>query len=377
LTSDCDWWTFIEDRVKWKKGNYKVIIGGAGLLNVRPFLPFADYFVLGRGEDIIIPLVEGNYDGENVIDAKNFKIDNQYYIKQAEVPYPYEITLEDGSKYKEDVIGCNHRCLFCGYTYHRKQLSPGPFHYKFQQGGLWKDKSEVERALLDYADGSCNIDFRHLRITAIDGFSERLRVMVGKKITNEIVSRFLKDMIESNAEPHKIKFFNICGYPTETEEDWFDLIKLFEQTEQYSNEYKKQWWIFLHMTPFRPMPGTPLACAPMSYRDYRGEFGRVLGKTDKKSILYQGKNMWACDSMYTESLPTVALSAIAHCGTENDTENIIRLCKTPKFWRGNSQIKKITLEKYFDVKTLFGSFTSSTLPTRYLRTYAHIEKYWK
>jgi len=38
ITSDCDWWAYISERLLWPKGNYKVIIGGAGVLNVRPFL---------------------------------------------------------------------------------------------------------------------------------------------------------------------------------------------------------------------------------------------------------------------------------------------------------------------------------------------------
>ena len=53
ITSDCDFWAFIAERVKWQKGNYKVVLGGAGVLNVRPFLTVADYFVLGRAENVI------------------------------------------------------------------------------------------------------------------------------------------------------------------------------------------------------------------------------------------------------------------------------------------------------------------------------------
>ena len=30
-TSDCDWWEFLAERVHWKKGNYKVVVGGAVL----------------------------------------------------------------------------------------------------------------------------------------------------------------------------------------------------------------------------------------------------------------------------------------------------------------------------------------------------------
>lgn len=29
LTSDCDWWSYIAERQRWRKGDYKVLIGGA------------------------------------------------------------------------------------------------------------------------------------------------------------------------------------------------------------------------------------------------------------------------------------------------------------------------------------------------------------
>jgi hypothetical protein len=45
LTSDCDWWPYIAERVRWKPGKYKVIIGGAGLLNIRPFMNWFDVAV--------------------------------------------------------------------------------------------------------------------------------------------------------------------------------------------------------------------------------------------------------------------------------------------------------------------------------------------
>lgn len=38
VTSDCDWWEFIAERVTWQKGDYKVCVGGQGVLNPRPFL---------------------------------------------------------------------------------------------------------------------------------------------------------------------------------------------------------------------------------------------------------------------------------------------------------------------------------------------------
>ncbi len=44
ITSACDWWSFIAERMTWRQGDYTVIIGGAGVLNVRLFLQYADIF---------------------------------------------------------------------------------------------------------------------------------------------------------------------------------------------------------------------------------------------------------------------------------------------------------------------------------------------
>ena len=79
MTSDCDWWEFIAERIKWAKGNYKVVVGGAGVLNVRPFLPYVDYFVLGRAENVIDKLIialdkYGEYESENIINSKTFDV---------------------------------------------------------------------------------------------------------------------------------------------------------------------------------------------------------------------------------------------------------------------------------------------------------------
>ena len=81
--------------------------------------------------------------------------------------------------------------------------------------------------------------------------------------------------------------------------------------------------------------------------------------------------------MGTDSLATVELSAIAHRGSAKDTENIMRLCKAPKFWNAPCRTREATLEKYFDMDYLFGSFTAETLPSKYLRTYCAIERMWE
>jgi radical SAM superfamily enzyme YgiQ (UPF0313 family) len=374
ITSDCDWWPFIAERVKWRKGNYKVIAGGAGLLNVRPFLPFVDYFVLGRAEGIIDKLIKSidigaSFDHPSVIISKQFSPSEHYTINQVTKSYPHQIILENGKTYTEGMIGCNHRCLFCGYTWHRKSTGQ-----EFKYGDMWAKNEDVEIAILNYAKGQ-RINLNKLRTTAIDGLSERLRSMVNKPITRDVLRGFVKDLATCG-KPHQVKIYNIIGYPTETEDDWWEFVEDIKTVDSGLAKSDKQTSLLLHSTPFRPMPATPAACWPMSYRNYRGEIARVLGRGYKGNIFYQGNALWAVESMATESLPTVIQSAIIWRGTEKDTENITRIACSTKYNSASALVKQATLEKYFDVKTLFGAFTAETLPTKYLRTYAKIEKAW-
>lgn len=374
ITSDCDWWPFIAERVKWQKGNYKVIVGGAGVLNVRPFLEFVDYFVLGRAENVIDKLVkaieaDGEFERESVVYSKKFDINKKYKINQVQHIYAHDIVLENGDKYHEDIIGCNHKCFFCGYTWQRKAVLDSVFEYS----GLWNGGVDRERAILDINNGIA-LDWNKLRTTAIDGLSERLRFMVNKKISNDILIDFLQRLAKCE-KPHQVKFYNIVGYPTETWEDWQEFKNVIKIADKDFAKQEKQTCILLHNTPFRAMPATPLACAPMSYKNYRGKIAEILGHGNYRgNIFYQGNAMWAVESMATESLPTVIQSAIVWRGTEADSDNIAKLALSKKFASANTAVKQATLEKYFDVKKLFGAFTLNELPTRYLQTYADYQK---
>ncbi len=379
LTADCDWWPYIEERLRWRCGEYKVIVGGAGVLHITPFLPFADYFSLGRGEWSIVNLVKA-LDGkeheadDSIIVSKEFSTSNVYHIRQTEKLYDSAVPISDTKRFSESAIGCNHKCLFCGYTWHRKPILPDGY---FKYGSGLFDVSDRERAILDWENHPEGTNWSKLRSTAIDGMSERLRFMVNKRITRELLESFIVTMIESNAKPHQIKFFNIVGFPTETENDWYEFLDTLRKADKIAKPCEKQWSIVLNATPFRPMPATPLACAPMSKKEYRGEVAKTLGPHLKGNLIFQGNSLWCVEGLGTDSLPTVELSAIVHRGSERDTENIIRLCKTKAFWGAKSGVRAATLEKYFDMDYLFGEFTPETLPSRYLRTYCAVEKMWE
>lgn len=379
LTSDCDWWSYIAERRRWRKGDYKVLIGGAGVLHIAPFLPWFYAVMFGRGEGLIVPLVRAveageRYEHESICYADTFSPEKIYRIAQAERPYCHQIKLSETRNFAEGAIGCNHKCLFCGYTWHRKFVSPYE-HYRMEDS-LFGGIADKELAMLDLHKDPESVDWAHLRTTAIDGFSERLRVGVGKPITREIMREFLGAMLRYPGKAHQLKFYNICGYPSETEEDWLEFLEELSLADGTAPRRDRQWSIVLHSTPFRPMPATPMACAPMSKRNYRGKISRILGPQLKGGLLYQGQSLWSVESMGTESLSTVMLSALAHRGSVDDCENIAKLCATRKFWTASSAVKEATLSRYFDMDALFGPFTPNTLPSRYLRTYAKVERLW-
>lgn len=378
VISDCDWWEFIRERVGWQNGDYKVVVGGAGCLNPRPFLQYVDYFVLGRAEGIQPKIAQAILDGEecadeHIISSKSFSMEKDYYINQVDQTYPFPIIMDSGKEYREDAIGCNHRCLYCGYTWHRRQAGSGEFTY----GGLWRGNGneDWERAMLDMQNG-VETNLNKLRTTAIDGMSERLRFKVNKKITREMLREFILRIAKCE-KPHQVKFFNIVGYPTETLEDWQEFLEDIILVDEKLPKTEKQTSILLHSTPFRPMPATPMACEPMSYINYRGLIAKELGKGKYRGkIFYQGNSIWAVESMGTESLSTVIQSAIIWRGTEKDSENIVKVACSRKFASASTAAKQATLEKYFDVDRLFGTYTPETLPTRNIKTYCNVEKMW-
>lgn len=382
LTADCDWWEFLKERVTWKKGDYKVIVGGAGVMHVTPFVPFVDYFSLGRGEKSVVNLVKKldgkeGFEDDSIIDAKTFSPDNIYHIRQAEQVYPHEIPLTATKGYKENAIGCNHKCLFCGYTWQRKFLSDKDF-YRFSTGLF--DMEDKERAMLDLFKDKSSIDWKHLRSTAMEGLSERLRFMVNKRITRYMLETFLYEMIHTEEiNPHKMKFFNIVGYPTETEEDAFEFLDVLREMDAEPGRklHDKAWGIVLSSMHFNPTPCSPLACAPVSYKNHRHNLHNLLAPKLPGGYIYSGDNLWCVEGMGTETLATVIMRIIAMRGKAEDAENIERLCRTKKFWSASKPVQQMTLEKYFDIGYLFGEFTAETLPTRYLRTYCSVERFYE
>lgn len=385
ITSGCDWYPFVRERLRWPKSpRPTVIAGGAGLLNVRPFLRWADIFCFGRAEDYVVPLVKAALAGEkhehpSVCYAAEFDPERTWLIEPGKQLYPHPVPLANGKTWREAASGCQRKCLFCAYTWHRKHL--GGLQNQAGAGDvLWVGSSEKTIFELDLGKPE-TWGLPKLRIVGLDGFSQRLRRMVNKPITREMVRGFLRGLAASGVAPNRVKLYNIVGYPTETEEDWYEFLEDLAAADRQFDRFDPQWGIEIHSTPFRPMPATPTACWPMSAVNYRGRIARTfqghdLGCRERqyRSVFFRGGRFYGCESHGTESLPTVILDALVLRGVEDDSEVIAKLATSPKFRGASMRHREAILARHVDIDRLFGAYTWETLPTRYLRAYVPVEK---
>ena len=195
--------------------------------------------------------------------------------------------------------------------------------------------------------------------------------MVNKPITREMLRGFFRGLAAAKVAPNHMKIYNIVGYPTETEADWFEFLEDLAAADEGWTKIDPQWGIEVHSMPFRPMPATPGACWPMSPINYRGRIVKVLsqGKHREYKGIYRGNRFWAAESRGTESLPTVILDALVLRGVEDDSETIARLASSTKFRNASMAHKTAILERHVDIARRFAGYTWDTLPTRYLESY--------
>lgn len=368
ITSGCDWWPYIRERKSWKGFKGVVVIGGAGLLNIRPFLNWFDVAVFGRGESVINDIVDcaetkTRLQHDGVAYSEDFSPQNNYKIIQAQRAYPHEITMSNGKRWKEESIGCHRSCLFCAYSYQRKPVN-------VSKDGSYTSGSDKEYTLLDLdIDNPYKWQQRgQMRIVALDGASERLRKMVNKPITRERLQGFIRGLC-SLKKPHQIKMYNLLGIPGETQDDWREMLDDIKTGDALCGN--KKWSIVLHNTPFRAMPCTPAQLWPMSYVCYRkNSISGVLKQRHMPgNVFYQGKGIWCVESMGTDSLASVQLDAIVLRGDESHAQLVQGLACSKRYWSASSAQKIATIEAGCDIKRLFGAYRQDEYPVRYLSTW--------
>lgn len=373
IISETDWYSFIAERVKWPKGDYKVVIGGH-IDNIRPFLEYADAFVFGRGEDVIVPLVQcllvdTEYTHPSIAYSKSFSIDKRYKVAQATQLYPHTIDARKKG-WCEGAIGCKRKCMFCKYTWTRRHIGGDEYN-------ALKSETTLFDLDLDNPEG-WREDYSFL-ILGIDGCTERLRRMANKPITDEMIEKLVVQAIHYPSL-WKVKLFNIVGYPTETEEDWKHLVSVFVKADAKAKRPKgdtrRKFLFNLINAHFNPEPCTPFAVLPGTYRDLRWAVmdATRISHTGYRHTVFDGKEIALKMMPVTVTLPTVTLWHLAARGVESDAEIIRKIATSAKYAKADTDTRRATLERFVDIDRIFGIYTWDDLPTRFLETYIPYKK---
>ena len=306
-----------------------IIAGGPCAFNPLPLADFVDVFMIGDGEDSIIEVCEilektkGLPRAERIkalCDGKNSgrwskltggKVQKRiaqltYETALKSYPIPFSSSVQDRAVV-EIRRGCGRMCRFC---------QPGHVTLPIRERSaediikiakeLVKNTGYDEYSLLslssnDYANineviKELAVDFNKKKISVslpsqrIDGFnlelanlvqsvrkstmtlapeagSQRLRDVIKKNITEDMILNAVTTLYENGWS--RIKFYFICGLPTETLEDMDEMAELFRKIRYRCRIIKKEknlkhgMDLTCTLSIFVPKPFTPFQWAPM------------------------------------------------------------------------------------------------------------------
>jgi len=343
----------------WQLGRrFKVVAGGAGMQNPTTIRKYVDYAVFGRGENIIHPLIGcimggGTFTHESVMNLPDI---HPVKLAQSSELYPHDIDLGGGRgcrQWKESFIGCPNKCLFCHYTWARKKIG-GDTYY---QGDLTMKRS-IECLWKDIP----NINKKEGRIrTAIDGFSERLRMACGKKISNQEVIDGINHL-GSFAGTTVLLVYNISNMPHESQADREELYSTVRRADPENRVI-----VVFQSTPFRPSLLTPLQWAPVTLYPATSDLSA--------QVIHDSDNLRVMHSFSNES-PWSQLETVIVSRATPETDKLFHaLCFHPKLKKGTARERVGLLQRSFDLSPYLREYTGDEKhPACFLSSYTDNEK---
>jgi hypothetical protein len=368
ITAPREWYRFVRERATWPAGRYCVLVGGAGLTNVEPFLDCFDAAVWGRAEDLIVELVEAaragrRYRSPSVCWADEYDPAEVYTFSQAREPWPDPLRIGGRSTlrqtWREWAVGCRRRCAFCLYSWTHKPILPAGAVGQFARS------RNVETTIW-------GIDFDNPpKVTAIDGLSERIRRAVRKPISDELLTDTLRRLSTEGRYGGRIKVFNIVGYPGERGDDWEALARCFSAADGPLPRGRRKFGVELHNTPLSPQPCTPLAVAEVSTDHFPREIARRLrrltGSGATRFEWFRGTRLWAIETGATIGRATSALEALIQRARTADAATVRRLALCRAFWRASQARQWATLTSEIGIERYLRRYGWDELPTANLQ----------
>ena len=214
FTSTYDIYAFYKEvalKEEWQPGKRKFLVigGGFGMQNPTTIRNYVDYAVFGRAETFICQMMDTILGGSTFEHQSVMNLPDIHKVVLGQADH-----LLDFDFFHEKFVGCARKCKFCHYSWSRKPLLPKEVHW--QLGGHGEDVYGIG------SGGSMEMMLKEItslkkkpgRVrTGLDGYSERLRFLYGKKITNEQ----LTEAVEHIGNFDGVTFFdvyNIGSMPT-------------------------------------------------------------------------------------------------------------------------------------------------------------------
>jgi radical SAM superfamily enzyme YgiQ (UPF0313 family) len=347
------------EKYKPDKKNCKIVVGGAGVSNIRLFSKYIDIACFGRGENQILDILEGK-ESENVWYKENDpNFEKTYRFRQAQ-----EIVEDEAP-----TVGCLQKCSFCQYTHIHK-----PFGYD--------SKSHYSSAKDKLAPASVEDDWRNLDVkdgrtytTAWDGFSEETRKLVNKPIKDSEIVEKIENIYKKNIKVNMwIKIYSIVGYPWESldtvKEDIDASLKLIKSVDHKTPKMKLR--LIFMVTPFMAEPLTPMQYQPVNL-DVNWRI--LTTKIYPKGVLYRGTNIDATMVSYITSPLGLLKRMYVNRGFEADLENFKKIIFTKKLKSYKADQAIILLRNSGLVPThITSKITENEASFFNLRTYININK---
>lgn len=361
-------------RPEWQanKRTFKVLGGGFGMQNPTVIRHFLDYAAFGRAHSWVSEIVDTILGGGIPQHSSIMCLPDLHDVEIYQAPLYQEsqLSFKLGSQqipYHEQFTGCPLKCKFCHYTYARKHtVADGQDSHDYVQM-LYKDDNSPELTFdqlftLDHKLGRPRV--------AIDGFSERLRYVYGKRILDDDITRGIEALGEFEGTT-MLKTYNISNFPSETEEDRQKLYTAIAKAKP-----KNRVVIDLHSTPFRPSLGTPMQWEAVTlfpqWSDRR--YTTICGDRDSKIGVraYHSKYL---DSVYTHLIESIIIRAMP------DTDTLFHVIAFASKLKSGKAIEKFNrIQTNFDISPYIreyaideappASFLSSTVQVDVLRRIA-------
>lgn len=365
LTSTYDVYAFyraVAMLPSWQPSNriFSVLAGGFGMQNPTAVRNYIDYAAFGRVEDWIVPVVEAMVGGvvpQSHPSLMKLPEMNQVVFHQPGRLFDGEIekTPSYGGYFREEFTGCPLKCKFCHYTWARKYVDEretrGSYVQESLTGGGTPELTWDQLFTYGKKIGRARV--------AVDGFSERLRWLYGKKISNDDIRHGL-EAVGKYEGTTTVLTYNIANMPGETNIDRQELYDTLHKTMPDNRVI-----FVLHSTPFRPSLATPMQWEPVNlYPDWSKMRSRVI---------VERETLRAVHSFTLETPYSHLISVIAERATSNTDKIFHTIAFNPYLQTAKhaSRLKALTSE--FDISPYVREYNiDEPHPAWFLSSYTNI-----